>query len=159
MKQMHPLLPATTAAEYAHRAGLALQSRGHAPGLDCTLVNEGDETTTVLEWDMADGVAGQQLDRIRVTEDGAEAVALVLAHVARQWVVRRRLQRGEFADWLLSDATGDLVALEVSGIDGAPDARRLEEKLGQVTQVTICVLRSACVVAFGPPLVALASVK
>lgn len=94
---------------------------------------------------------GEQRDHHRVTEDGAEALALALVNIVRGWVVRRRLQRGEFADWLLQ-APGDLlVALEVSGIDGTPDHRRLEEKLRQVKRAKVGDHQSACVVAFGPP--------
>jgi len=57
------------------------------------------------------------LDANVVTELGAEALALALVHETRGWVVRRRLQRGEFADWLLDAPDGKVVALEVSGTD------------------------------------------
>jgi hypothetical protein len=159
MKQMHPLLPATTAVEYSFRAALALEHRGHASGRPLGVLNEQDAKRDIpVHWEPA-GTEGQvSLDRIRITEDGAEAVALVLGSVVRGWTVRRRLQRGESADWLLKDGNGALVALEVSGIDGQHDAGRLREKLDQVAGVTICSERSACVVAFETPVATLASV-
>jgi hypothetical protein len=45
-------------------------------------------------------------------------VALALVYVSRSWMVLRRLQREEHADWLLRETTSRrLVALEVSGTD------------------------------------------
>lgn len=87
----------------------------------------------------------------RVTEDGAEAVALVLVSAARGWTVEKRLQRWQSADWLLVTPEGDPVVLEVSGIDGAFDNGRLREKLRQVAGARFCEFRFASVVAFAGP--------
>lgn len=158
LREMHPLLPATTAVEYAFRAGLALERRGHASGVELAVAHEEEvEQAMPMVWDSSLDDALMQLDAIRVTEDGAEAVALVLANVLRGWVVRRRLQRGESADWLLAGPGESLVALEVSGIDGAADSGRMDEKLAQVAKATICTQRYACVVAFERPSAALVS--
>jgi len=89
-------------------------------------------------------------DRHRVTEDGAEAVALAYTHARDGWVVKRRLQRGESADWLLRRETGWL-ALEVSGTDAGDAAVRLEAKKQQVGLCTLPVERLAVVVAFNAP--------
>lgn len=157
MKRMHPQLPASTAADIVFRAGLAFQRRGHEPGVELAYADDLSPSSAELFWEVSDTAGSPQVDQLRVTEDGAEAVALALTHVARRWVVRRRLQRGESADWLLIDSDGHLVALEVSGIDGAPERRRLTQKLAQVAKADGRFQRSACVVAFGPPSAVLAS--
>ena len=93
----------------------------------------------------------RQLDSLRVTEDAAEGVALALVAVSRNWVVRRRLQRGEFADWLLADAEQRPVALEISGLDRDISGRRLLEKKEQVSRSRDVVIRAACVVELAIP--------
>jgi hypothetical protein len=98
----------------------------------------------------------EQLDRHRVTEDGAEALALALVHAARGWVVRRRLQRGDFADWLLVEPSRThLVALEISGTDDTDDTQRMVDELEQVAKSSAGSQRAACVVRFLDPRVAL----
>lgn len=66
-----------------------------------------------------------QHDHNRITEDGAEAVALALAHRHRAWRIIRRMQRGGRADWLLEDAGGGTVALEVMPRASSSSARQL----------------------------------
>jgi len=157
LKDMHPLLPASEAATYTYRSSLALQRRGHAPGVETTVTVDGDpEVQASLHWDEADQEGQAQVDRIGVTEFGAEAVSLVLVSVARKWTVEKRLQRFQSADWLLVTPDGERVALEISGIDGDFDRRRLAEKLGQVRSVKFCALRFASVVAFARPQAVLA---
>jgi hypothetical protein len=80
-----------------------------------------------LSWPNADVGKIEQHDHNRVTEDGAEAVALALAHRHLAWRIIRRMQRGGSADWLLEDARGETVALEVSGVDRGSIATRLSE--------------------------------
>ena len=112
---------------------------------------EGEAREASLHWVRSQlGVADQD-DRYQVTEDAAEAIALVLVHVARGWVVKRRLQRGEFADWLLQDPEARLVALEISGIDDGELGQRLRLKLEQVRRATIANQRAACVVELSAP--------
>lgn len=109
-----------------------------------------------LSWEERPAVEALQLDYHRVTEDGAEAVALALVHAARSWVVLRRLQREEHADWLLRETTTRrLVALEVSGTDEGDGDARLTAKLLQVAQSTAARRRAACVVGFLEPRVLL----
>lgn len=160
LKQMHPLLPDTVGADYVYRAAIALDRQSHKPAtpLDVLFLDrKGRSSATrrsaaTLDWEWCSAdEEGAQLDRHRVTEDGAEGVALALVGAARRWVIRRRLQRGEFADWLLIDPQGRLVALEVSGIDGSYKKERLEEKWRQVQKVSISSIHVVCIVAFGPP--------
>ena len=158
IESMHPLLPPTTAHDLVTRAAVALQRRNHQPGDRITAVLPGSERRVAIElrWELVPAEFVDRLDERRITEDGAEAVALALVSVRYGWVVRRRLQQGESADWLLRDPDGGLIALEVSGVDGDRDTRRVTAKLDQVSRCTAAGRRAACVVAFGPPFADLA---
>ncbi len=150
LKSMHPLLPASTATEYAYRAAVGLERHGHEPGIALANVIENVAGEATLHW-LPSSSGAEQLDRHRITEDAAEAIALALVRVARGWVVRRRLQRGESADWLLRDAQARLVALEVSGIDEGDDSERLRIKLEQARRATVGSRHAACVVELASP--------
>jgi hypothetical protein len=95
--------------------------------------------------------SGVQLDFGRITEDAAEAVALAMVHENGGWTVLRRMQRGDFADWLLLDADGREVALEVSGVDKVDTGqRRLKTKIRQVRR-SPADRKAAAVVELKPP--------
>ena len=94
------------------------------------------------------------LDANVVTELGAEALALTLVHETRGWVARRRLQRGEFADWLMTAPDGKVVALEVSGTDAGDHEARMRQKLLQVAKCVAGKTLAACVVSFLQPSIA-----
>lgn len=151
LKTMHPLLPLSTALEYAHRAGIGLERHGHAPGVLLATRFDRESRDATLRWLSPPAGDANQLDRLRVTEDAAEAIALALVHGARRWVVRRRLQRGESADWLLHDPEAELIALEVSGVGTDQDPQRLRKKLDQVSRSKIARQRAACVVELPAP--------
>lgn len=151
LKRMHPLLPAATAGEYAHRAAVALEHHRHASGVVLSTRFDRDEGAATLHWISPAPDDADQLDRIRVTEDAAEAIALALVNVARGWVVRRRLQRGESADWLLHEPGAGSVALEVSGIGEGQYSQRLRRKLEQVARASAAWHRVACVVELPIP--------
>lgn len=154
---MHPLLPASTVAEFTTRGALALQRHAHQPLCELRIsFHDGTpDSVALLDWERVPLTLRAQFDSNRITEDGAEAVALTLVHSYYKWTVRRRLQRGESADWLLESPGARLVALEVSGIDGAYNSRRLNEKRRQASRAIVAPCRSACVVAFGPPVASL----
>ena len=116
------------------------------------------EDVAILTWVEADPSDAVQLDHHRVTEDAAEAVSLALVSVAHGWTIRRRLARGEAADWLLRDASGRLIALEVSGIDRGAMARRIHVKLEQAARAIAAPHCYASVVELATPRAALASV-
>ncbi len=156
LKSMHPLLPASTAAEYGYRAAVGLERHDHESGVDLATLIDSQAGRASLHWLPSSGGA-EQLDRHRITEDAAEAVALALVRVARGWVVRRRLQRGEAADWLLRDAQARLVALEVSGINQGDESERLRIKVEQVRRATVGNRRAACVVELASPRAAVAT--
>lgn len=128
-------------------AGTTIES-----GVNLGIVLDGRGRRGTLHWLNASGGDAGQLDFHRVTEDTAEAIALALVHVAKGWVVRRRLQRGEAADWLLVDPDRNLVAMEVSGVNTVdPAQRRLREKVAQVGNCKVAGDKVACVVEIGPP--------
>lgn len=156
LNRMHPLLPASTAAEYAHRAAVGLERQNHVSGVALATRIENESPEASLHWVRSWAGDAEQLDRHRITEDAAEAVALALVHVTRGWVVRRRLQRGEFADWLLRDSEARLVALEISGVGEGEDSDRLRVKLEQVRRATIAQRRAACIVELEAPRATLA---
>ncbi len=151
LKSMHPLLPVSTAAEYGYRAAAGLERHNHRTGTGLATRIEDKTGEARLHWISSQAGGVDQLDRNRITEDAAEAIALGLVHVARGWVVRRRLQRGESADWLLQDPQARLIALEVSGIDQGSDSERLRIKLEQVRRATVANRRAACVVELSTP--------
>jgi hypothetical protein len=100
----------------------------------------------------------EQHDCNRITEDGAEAVALALTHRHKGWRVIRRLQREEHADWLLEDTRESgrqVAALEVSGVDRGGIAQRLTEKLAQVAESVDADQRWTGVVGFEEPTAAI----
>jgi hypothetical protein len=117
--------------------------------------HDGEEGRAEITWLSQDMALLLALNDKRVTEEGAEAVALVYANASGGWVVKRRLQQTEGADWLLSKERRWL-ALEVSGTAAGDPFARLEDKKRQI--IVHCSLgaeRLAVVVAFdGPSIVA-----
>jgi len=88
------------------------------------------------------------LDQKHLTEDGAYAVALVYAAERHGLRIRRRMQEGEQADWLLRDPKSKAsVALEVGGTGGSA-AAYVERKIEQVRKAMIA-RREAIVIGFG----------
>lgn len=115
-----------------------------------------------LFWPAADLSKIDQHDDNRITEDGAEAVVLAIAHRHRAWCVVRRMQREEHADWLLEDTAGgqrQVIALEVSGVGRGSIVARLAMKLAQVAKSVDVDQRWAGVAGFEKPTAALHSYK
>jgi hypothetical protein len=160
--EMHPRLPPDLGGMLAVRAALGLQRNDHSPGTELQLVVENARLRGVLTWLVADlGTLGQH-DSKRITEDGAEAIALAVAHESNAWHVVRRLQQGEHADWLLEHRSNDvrkLIAFEVGGTDRRAIAALLREKLAQVAKSIDVDHRCAGVVGFKQPQAALQSVE
>jgi hypothetical protein len=116
--EMHPHLAGVTGADCVHKSAVGLARHGHRPGVTLDIAFDGRRERRALYWPADSGANGDQLDVHRVTEDTAEAIALALVNVVRGWVVRRRAQREECADWLLLDTNNHLIALEVAyGMD------------------------------------------
>jgi hypothetical protein len=160
--EMHTRLPADLVLFMVARAALALERNGHAPGVRMALDLEKTSTICALAWPQANLDKIDQHDHNRITEDGAEAVALAVVHRDRMWRVVRRMQREECADWLLEDlrkGPRKVVALEVSGVDRGSIAKRLSEKLTQVSRSAEVDQRWASVVGFESPATTLRSTK
>jgi hypothetical protein len=136
--------------DLAKSGGLALQRAGHASPVRAGIDHDGLNATAEIEWLAQSLTLLEVLDSNRITEDGAEAVALSYVNCKAGWVVKRRLQRGESADWLLHNDGGSL-ALEVSGTAAGDPYVRLQEKKRQVARCSLPASRLAVVVAFGGP--------
>ncbi|HEV7667609.1 MAG TPA: hypothetical protein VGS22_03730 [Thermoanaerobaculia bacterium] len=162
LREMHPRLPEDLALVMIGRAALSLQSNGHASPVDIRLDVDGTVTHGGLTWPSSDSDFLEQHDSKRLTEDGAEAIALALSYQARGWRVVRRMQQGESADWLLegpSKGTRQRIALEVSGVARGSITSRLTEKLAQVTKSEDVDEQWAGIVGFEEPVTALRSSK
>ena len=160
--EMHPRLPGDMAAVMVMRASLGLQRNRHSSGADLQMAVESAVSRCTLIWPAADLGTAKQHDHNRITEDGAEAIALAVAHKTRAWRVVRRMQREEHADWLLEhrdNGMRKLVAFEVSGIDRGSIVVRMREKLTQVAKSSDVDQRCAGIVGFQQPEAALRSVK
>ncbi len=160
--EMHKRLPPDVGIALVGRAALALGRNGHSPGVDMPVDVERVVTNCGLSWPMAELSQADQHDQNRITEDGAEAVALVVAHRHRGWCILRRMQREERADWLLErveKGEREIIALEVSGVGQGAIKARLSQKLTQVAMSVDVDGRWAGVVGFEEPIAALRSTK
>jgi hypothetical protein len=153
---IHPALRGHPVDLFKYGA-LALQRAGHASPVRTEVDHDSLESTVDIEWLSQDLTPLEVLDSNRVTEDGAEAVALTYANSKAGWVVYRRLRRGESGDWLMHNEVGWL-ALEVSGTMAGNPVARLKEKKEQVARCTLPADRLAIVVAFDRPLIMAGSV-
>lgn len=147
----HALLHPDIVRTLALHAAVALQQSGHSEPVAIAVRQDEVSSDWMLRWLTCDLAVATVLDTNRVTEDGAEAVALCICGHLRSWRVHRRLQRGESADWLLLDEAGQTVALEVSGVRTGDDVGRIVEKQQQVAKCRVGKLRVACVVQFELP--------
>ena len=77
---MHPGLPFDVVLGMVGRAALALERNAHAPGVKLSLDLQRVLSNAALSWLGADLAKIDMHDHNRITEDGAEAVALALAH-------------------------------------------------------------------------------
>ena len=154
LRTLHPVLQFCP-IDYAMSAALALQNAGHAPGVPLRVNEQSDET---LEWTRR-VPERSAWDPVSTIEDGAEGVALRWVHLEGNWVISRRMRRGEHADWLLHSKQ-KFQALEVSGTGNSSElSTRLKQKLAQVSRCPLPVERTAVVVSFEEPALHSASVE
>lgn len=162
LNEMHPRLPSDLVVGLVGRAALALQRHGHPSGVGVSWSLEQATVAGHLSSPVADLGKVALHDHNRITEDGAEAVALAMIHQHRGCRVVRRMQREESADWLLErrgPKGRQLVALEVSGVDRGSIHTRLAEKLKQVSKSLDVDQRWAGVVGFEEPTAGLQPTK
>ena len=132
---MHPKLRGHP-TDLSKFGALALQRAGHASPVEARIDHDGPGDTAEIEWLPQDLAVLDVLDRNRVTEHGAEAIALAYINTMGGWVVKRCMKRGESADWLLLNETR-VLALEVSGTAEGNPLPRLTEKRQQVGRCTL----------------------
>lgn len=148
-------LPSEAGSVLGYRAVVALQRR-HRPGVRLKGEVPGKQLDEELRWKEREAEASSYEDMNRVTEEGAEAIALALACSSGALVVERRLQSrlAEGADWLLRDPqTGSKVVLEVGGTDEQNLTALLERKVAQARRSPFSARSTpaACVVRFLEP--------
>jgi hypothetical protein len=150
-------LPIETATILTFRSALALQRR-HRPGVRLLGEARQEPIDEELQWreQKPQRALHAQEDFNRVTEEGAEALALAVAGSKCSWRVVRRLQSrlAEGADWLLVDpATKRKVVLEVGGTDEGDLDPLLARKLKQAKHSPFSErgTPAACAVGFLEP--------
>jgi hypothetical protein len=133
---------------------LALQRAGHRTPVEADTNDDGVEGSAEIHWQWWDTnlVDDVLIDRNRLTEDGAEGIAITYLHAKSAWVVKRRIQQGEYADWLMQ-READFMAVEVSGTAEGNAFTRLKEKKQQIARCSLPAERIAIVIAFDKPLI------
>jgi hypothetical protein len=151
LHDLHPRLSLWQAITYEQHAAHGLGRHGHVSG--ATLATRLDATpgNASLHWSQSAPSGLRQLDRHRITEEAAEAISLAVVGLGLGWTIHRRMQRGECGDWILHDRDERRVALEISGVDRGPCARRLRDKAAQVRDASGVDERAACVVELATP--------
>jgi hypothetical protein len=143
-----------SASVLSHRAAVALERR-HEPGVHLIGTVQGRTLDEELSWRRRSPAAAAHEDINRVTEEGAEAIALALASSRCSWRVERRLQSrlSEGADGLLVGPSGLRLVLEVGGTDEQDLAKLLARKIEQVKRSPFATrgTPSVCVVRFLEP--------
>lgn len=146
---MHPKLR-THPNDLGRLGAFAIQRERHISPTTAAVDHDGLKESATIEWIRQDAAFFRQIDSHRITEDGAEAVALAYFHSRSGWIVKRRLQRGENADWLLQ-RDAERLAIEVSGTRKGDPFTRLAVKKRQIGDCLLAAERLAIVVAFGGP--------
>jgi len=147
--EAHPKLSLVRAAELAECAALALEARGHEPGIELAIEFLEDRNAARVAWTRRGPANASMRNAHRITEDGADGVTLAVIGT-RKWRVLRCLQRGTYADWLVVDETGTERALEVAGTAEGDLAAALRREQAQVDRSPYSQ-RSVCVVRFAEP--------
>lgn len=148
-------MPEESAAPLAHRAAVALERR-HQPGSHLVGTVQRATIDEELHWRPRHPNASAYEDLNRVTEEGAEAIALSLACSHRAWRIERRLQArlAEGADWLMVDpSTNAEVVLEIGGTDEQGLESLFDRKIAQARRSPFAGVGTpaACVVRFVEP--------
>lgn len=147
--EYHPKLRGH-AIDYGRSGALALQRANHRSPVKTTVFENGTTFETVVSWRRAQMTTLVSTDDNRLTEDGAEAVALGYIRQVGGWTIKRRTRRGEFADWVL-EKDSSWCAMEISGVAVGDASGRLRQKVAQVRRCTLPAARLAVVVQFESP--------
>ena len=149
-----PSLTGESAGPLALRARVALERR-HQPPVVLDARIHGVPQQEEIRWTKLPSEVAATQDVIRVTEEGAVAIALALSARHCGWRVIRILQSrlAEGGDWLMADASNRRIVLEVGGTDQGNLASLLSMKMEQARS-SIFARRcrpAACVVRFAEP--------
>lgn len=148
-----PGLRAESAEPLAFRAVMALQRR-HRPGVKLLGLWRGEDLREAVQWRARPAQLAQMEDFNRVTEEGAEALALALTGRRCGWRVKRRLQSrlSEGADWLMVNGATKVI-VEVGGTDEGDLEALYRRKITQAQGASWPkgTARAACVVRFVEP--------
>lgn len=149
-----PGLPKESAGPLALRACVALERR-HSSGVILDATIHGAPEREEIRWSKLPTRVAPTQDSLRVTEEGAVALALALSARHCRWRVVRCLQSrlGEGADWLMVDASRRRVVLEVGGTAEGRLGALLSVKSEQARN-SLCSRHgrpAACVVRFVEP--------
>lgn len=154
LAEHHPKLQAHP-IRYAQFGALALNRANHAQPAALAIDDAGSRCTSEVTWEHPDEPSHTPfLDDNAITEHGAEALALAYAHAKGAWQLKRRMQRGEAADWLLQRGQEALL-LEISGIAQGTVTQvqaRLRGKIAQVQGASLPAAKLAVVVEFESPI-------
>lgn len=154
LRERHPRLLPETANNLALKIAVALD-RHHASPIALRAEMFGERLEWEISWQPRTEDAQSMLDQKVVTQLGAEGLALLLMNEMMGWVVVRKLQEGEHADWLLRGKHDEFIGLEVAGTDHGDPRARLRRKLADVAEFELPGIRVACVVHFqGPEVIA-----
>jgi hypothetical protein len=149
-----PGLPKESAGPLALRARVALERR-HSSGVVLDVTIHGASEREEVRWSKLPAAVAATQDDLRVTEEGAVAIALALSARHCQWRVVRCLQArlGEGADWLMIDPAKQRVVLEVGGTDEGSLGALLSMKTKQARSSVLSRhgRAAACVVRFAEP--------
>ena len=160
LAEMHPKLERIMASVLTLRAALGLARNNHSSGAELQMNIEREESMRAILLPSVDIEMTEQHDSKRVTEEGAEAIALAVVFETKGYSIRRRMQQGEHGDYLLENQlTGAKMAFEISGIDRGSIQRRLREKLAQIAENTDYEDLRAAVVGFAKPEIEMCSVE
>ena len=137
----------------AEASGLCLESQGHAPGV-ILQVRGYRQATHLLKWTPVGNRTTRAWDDEEATEQGAAAIAALLAKDEIGYLVVERARKGTGFDYWLGSQPDEFAPyeakMEVSGLRNANDSAvrsRVRKKVAQMTKGTS-----------GPPLPAYAVV-
>lgn len=161
LRELHPDLDDELVVYLMRCAALALGRVGHRSGVEARTLFVAELVVDRWWWEEAPPAARAMYDEQRVTEEGASAIALVIAAVRRGWWVDRRLQTHQRGDWLLHDPSGTRpIRLEVSGVGTGRVGARVARKKRQVTREgSVEGQPWVCVVEFASPLAVFAPAR
>jgi hypothetical protein len=149
-----PGLPTESAGPLALRARVALERR-HSSGVVLHATVHGAPERGELRWSKLPPSVAPTQDDLRVTEEGAVAIALALSARHCRWHVVRCLESrlGEGADWLMADASKRRIVLEIGGTDEGSLGALLSAKARQARSSVFSRhgRPAACVVRLAEP--------